>query len=253
MMVNRPTPYDAAISDLMAKRAEIDRLIVELEKARAMFAGVEYSAPAVLADLAETDRPYEGMTSVQAAVAHLKKQKPGNTLSPKQLATAIIDGGVDMDETNPGPALNKGLLRRAKSFRDVIRVKRGQWGLREWYSEAEQIAIERRVAEADAHAELTAQGVEKARALGKRIGPQLKFTEPKVVEFKRLRDEGVTITEACRRIGISLGTYQKYKERIEAWHEGEPWPPKNEAPAGEPKGASEAEDESDPTPTDLWS
>lgn len=141
-MTDESNAYAVVIADLKRQRDEIDRTIAKLE---AMAAGRPLpvtgneSAPDGNAKPSDKEHktgpagnsPYLGMSIVAATKALLESRRA--TLSPTEIVQAIEDGGLYLSGTNKANTIGSVLNRRQKKEGDIVSVKRGQWGLREWY------------------------------------------------------------------------------------------------------------------------
>ncbi|MEO9875315.1 MAG: hypothetical protein ABJM26_04880 [Anderseniella sp.] len=172
-----------------------------------------------------------GASKVEAAV-HIIRTK-GRSCMPVELIEEMQVMGIeDLGGDNASPSLIKALARRANKTGDIFKVPGGggAWDLTEHYTPNQITALLSSVTANEALAkekqrERTLAGMERAKARGKRLGKKPKITAEMAGEFKRMRVEKVPIKEACTRLGISAGTYYKYKNDIMVWNVGDPWPP----------------------------
>jgi hypothetical protein len=130
--------YQAVIADLEAKRDDLDRTIKSLRQ----MAGLAVASPKATPQkspeersqsappVAVGDNPFLGMKVHDAAKAILaNKRKP---MSPAELVEAMESGGLLLTG-NKANSVGSILNRRQKQVGDIVSVKRGQWGLKEWY------------------------------------------------------------------------------------------------------------------------
>ena len=149
--------------------------------------------------------------------------------SIKDIWAALEKAGVKVLSGHPTRAVNEALRRRAHRQNDVFKAA-NRWGATKNFS----TAYIRRVIKlhggmggrsAEEHSAATSAGMERRRASGLRIGAPRKFDAAMAVEIKRLRAEGVTIVDTCKRVGISVALYQQHRKRLMVWKEGTAWPP----------------------------
>ena len=137
-MADNPNAYDLVISDLKRQRAEIDAMIAKLQT---MSGGqsipstdvpsaspTERDTPAVPRD---ENNPYLGMRVADATVALLRKTR--RSMSPVEIVHALEAGGLLLSGSNKPASVGTILTRRQNRNGDLVRPKRGQWGLKEWY------------------------------------------------------------------------------------------------------------------------
>ncbi len=131
----QPDPYDAVIADLRAKRDELDSAIGMLEKlrdGRLGFARPGNSGQEPSSDPESNDAGmFLGMSIVDATkkLLKLRKRVMGNAEITKELQA----GGLALTGADPVNVVSSVLTRRFNNVGDVVRVDRGQWGLKEWY------------------------------------------------------------------------------------------------------------------------
>ena len=138
-MVDKSNAYDLVIADLKRQRAEIDSMIAKLEA----MAGSQPIPPADApsASLPEGDvppappqdenNPYLGMRVADATVALLRKTR--RAMIPIEIVQHLEAGGLLLSGVNKPGTVTTILTRRKKKNGDLVRPKRGQWGLKEWY------------------------------------------------------------------------------------------------------------------------
>jgi hypothetical protein len=129
-----PDPYALVISDLRAKRAQIDQTIKLLEGLRS---GATPATPA--AEIAEAPAHHEpvgpgnylGMSIVDAAKKALASRR--QALGNAEIHAMLKAGGLHMNSVDPLNTIGSVLTRRFNQVGDVVKVGRGVWGLKEWY------------------------------------------------------------------------------------------------------------------------
>lgn len=129
-----PDPYEVVLSDLRAKREQIDQAIkaIELLRGHGVAPSVGEHAPIVAVEGAVTPGIFLGMSIADAAkkLLSIRKQAMGNA----DIAAALRDGGLVMSaNTDHQNIVGSTLTRRFEKVGDVVRVGRGIWGLKEWY------------------------------------------------------------------------------------------------------------------------
>lgn len=132
--------YAAVLSDLRAKRAQIDQTITLLEglqggnsvKAGALSAaGTGNASLKGETAIVETAGMYLGMSIVDASKKLLAMRK--RTLGNVDIAREIQAGGLVLGGADPVNVVGSVLTRRFNQVGDVVKVGRGIWGLKEWY------------------------------------------------------------------------------------------------------------------------
>jgi hypothetical protein len=138
-MPEEPTlndPYDAVLSDMRARRDQLDQMITSLESLRAQIASGGMPAPAGTPkpDAINTSTgpgSLLGMSIVDAAKKLLgQKRQP---LRNPEFAVLFKAGGLVLNSREPANTIGSVLTRRFAEHGDVVRVERGTWGLKEWY------------------------------------------------------------------------------------------------------------------------
>ena len=132
-------PYEAVLADLRAQRDQIDQMITSLERLRSMKAGgqalgnLTTPTPAQNSAVATSveSGAFFGMT-IPDAVKKLLQIKKKNLTNP-ELIEGLEAGGMVMRSENKVNTVNSVLLRRFEKAGDIVRVKRGLWGLKEWH------------------------------------------------------------------------------------------------------------------------
>lgn len=138
-MNDQQNPYDAVISDLRAKRDQIDQAIKLLEM---LGEGISIPQPGahVAASLLggasakETEispGTFHGM-NIEPAVKKLLQIRK-RTMGAQEIVTDLRAGGLHLQSEIPANTITSVLTRSFNAGGDIVRVSRGQWGLGEWY------------------------------------------------------------------------------------------------------------------------
>ena len=137
-MVDKSNAYDLVIADLKRQRAEIDSMIAKLEALASgqpvPSADASSAAPTggdALATPQDENNPYLGMRVADATVLLLKKTR--RSMSPTEIVQHLEAGGLLLSGSNKPGTITTILKRRQTKSGDLVRPKRGQWGLKEWY------------------------------------------------------------------------------------------------------------------------
>lgn len=175
----------------------------------------------------EGDEGDDAGMAAMAAKFLFDVREPRTTLQIRQM---LAEKGFEFLSGNPGRAIARALRKRGKRHGDVFSIKPGVWANRHNYTNYQFRQIKSRTAgtggrSLEEHRARTIAGMEKARAAGPKRGAPTKLTPEKVGRFKRMLEEGVSKAKACVAIGISVTAYQYNRDRIDAWREGDPWPP----------------------------
>jgi hypothetical protein len=136
----KPSPYDAVIADLRAKRDQIDQLIQNLE---ALKGGVPMLAPGTIpsptilgsAGLGDPSQIAPGAflgLGIEEAVKNLLRVRK-RAMSAQEIATDLLAGGLHLKSDTPGNTIASVLSRAFLRGGEIVRISRGQWGLQEWY------------------------------------------------------------------------------------------------------------------------
>lgn len=122
-------PYEAVLTDLKAKRDQLDQAIAAIESLRG--GGAPGTMPPVSQSVADGPNPFLGMTIVDAAKKLLAaRRKP---LRNPEIAAAFEEGGLALQSREPANTVGSVLTRRFNEVGDIVKVDRGTWGLAEWY------------------------------------------------------------------------------------------------------------------------
>ncbi len=126
-------PYAVVIADLRARRDELDRMIAALE---AMSAGgmpqpAKRVGPIPPPEPESGPGAYLGMSIAEAARKLLASRR--EPMNNADIYAALTAGGLAMNSVEPMNTIGSVLTRRFHQVGDIVRVKRGVWGLKEWY------------------------------------------------------------------------------------------------------------------------
>jgi HB1, ASXL, restriction endonuclease HTH domain len=124
-------PYEAVLSDLRAKRDQIDQAIAMIEAVRSGAPLAGSTASPVSQPAAEGPGAYLGMTIVEAAKTLLASRR--QPLRNPDIVAAFKAGGLVLSSSDPVNTVGSVLTRRFNEVGDIVRVGRGIWGLKEWY------------------------------------------------------------------------------------------------------------------------
>lgn len=137
-MVDKSNAYDLVIADLKRQRGEIDSMIAKLEALAggqpvpsADVPGASPTKGDVPKAPQDGNNPYLGMSVADATVALLRKTR--RAMSAVEIVQHLEAGGLLLSGTNKPATVATLLTRRQKRNGDLVRPKRGQWGLKEWY------------------------------------------------------------------------------------------------------------------------
>lgn len=134
-MCDATTPeshYAAVLSDLRAKRDEIDQAIALLSR---LAGGKSDQKPPDVAQPIVDQREHAGMflgMSIPDATIKLlgiRKRTMGNA----EICKELMAGGLALTGKDPANVISSVLTRRFNAVGDVVRVDRGTWGLKAWY------------------------------------------------------------------------------------------------------------------------
>lgn len=157
-------------------------------------------------------------------------QRAGRPMMAREIWADLEAHGFRSAHEDPIGAVARVLPRRAKTNGDVILVGRGMWDWKPRLSDAQIQEITHNLGgmagrDYAKHIEKTKEGMIVARERGAQIGQPKKLNADLVRQFKALMASGVGANKACKTLGFSYGTYRNYRAQIEAWSDGQPWPP----------------------------
>lgn len=139
MEVSSQVDYEAVLADLLAKRSALDAAIEGIRRisglAIAEQVSVDSAEPTTGSKKTSTlqSDSFFNMSIGDAVHQYLEGVKRPQTL--KAIGEALERGGLVHQSTNFSATIHTALSRRTKDF---IKPKRGQWGLRKWYSGKKQ-------------------------------------------------------------------------------------------------------------------
>lgn len=128
--------YEAVLADLEARRASIDAAIEAVKQFVGQPGGPGQSTTPPLrrtSDALPTEirgDTFFRMGIGDAARKYLAMAKAPKSL--KEIEAALVQGGIAHGSTNFTASVHTALTRREKQG-ELVKVKRGQWGLAEWY------------------------------------------------------------------------------------------------------------------------
>lgn len=132
-----PDPYEAVIADLRAQQAKIEQTISLLESLRGKANGATFVASTAPQDDTRASGSslgpgeFLGMSIVDAAKKLLAIQrKPMRT---PEIVVELERGGLVLQSADKVNTVGSILLRRFYQTEDIVRLRRGVWGLAEWY------------------------------------------------------------------------------------------------------------------------
>ena len=125
---NQDIDYAAVLADLLARRDALDKAI-EAVRPLAGQTATKSTTPNVGVEIKSDS--FFGL-SIPDAIRKLlnMKKKP---LTPAEVANYLEEGGVTHSSVNFVNTVGSVLSRLAKSEVSIVQVKRGQYGLIEWY------------------------------------------------------------------------------------------------------------------------
>jgi hypothetical protein len=143
MTMAKDDHYDAVLADLEAQVATLQTAIAAIKAVRGggpiVHVGTanifEGGAPPSSVDIAID--AFHKLTVAQSIKKYLamRPKKPATT---QEIVDALMAGGqANSDGNNFAVVVGNSLNRMAAADGDVSKVKRGVWGLKEWYASAE--------------------------------------------------------------------------------------------------------------------
>ncbi len=151
-------------------------------------------------------------------------------MTPAEICDALVKAGRDFDADDPAKSVRWALKKLVEQGNDVFHAQWGKWHHKDRYSKRKIHALAQKNAgkggrSTAEHADLTRKGMVKARAKGAPIGAPSRLTAEKVRTIQRIRNEGGSVLKAMKEVGLAVGTFYNNRVAIEAWREGDPWPP----------------------------
>lgn len=122
-------PYEAVLADLRAKRDQLDQTIKFLEGQRDGASTPTVANPSQ--NVTVEGGAFLGLTIAEAAKKLLATRK--TPLGNSDILAGLKAGGLPMQAANPLNIVGSVLYRRFTDVGDIVRVRRGVWGLAEWY------------------------------------------------------------------------------------------------------------------------
>ena len=117
--------YAMVLADLKAKRADLDAAIAGIERMLGAATGGVISFEGLPADVQPDS--FFGMSIIEGTKKFLAMKKRPQTT--QEIADALIAGGMTHASGNWGNTVGSVLNRSL----ELVRVKRGTWGLAAWY------------------------------------------------------------------------------------------------------------------------
>lgn len=143
-IILKPDPYEAVLADLRAQRERINIAITTLEAIRGGkpmprtdMSHISGGGASASGDTKAGNRPdlgpgaFLGMSIVEAAKKLLATKH--HQMRTADIVTELEKGGLMLTSVDKGNTVGSVLLRRFQNTGDIVRVKRGLWGLQEWY------------------------------------------------------------------------------------------------------------------------
>ena len=194
---------DAIITGLVGKkRAEKDT-----PRARGFVKPTETHAPEV--------SPYFGLAlpSASAKCLEISHQR----MTAREIWASLEAAGVTSTASSPVGRVMWELRKRAEKEGDVILTGGGKWAFAKYVTDDEMKEIRRNLngqpgRDSELHSAKTKAGMQNLKDRGVRVGAQLKMTEEKIAELKKLIASGMTARAASKQVGISTATFANYKK-----------------------------------------
>lgn len=169
----------------------------------------------------QIDKDILRLAIAEASIRILEQYR--QPMSPREIASCLENIGYPFVKDDAANAVGNALVKRVKFRNDVVRVERGKWAIRGWYTQErlDQIlgALNKRPErDADYHAKRVREAQAKAQARGVRMGrvPFEELYSPELImEYKALRSQGVRVKDAINMCSIPFGTYKKYRALLE--------------------------------------
>jgi len=120
------TAYEIVLADLRAKRDQIDQAIAAIEAIGGV-AATAVGRPPSVSGVGVQPGMFHGSTIADAARKVLEIHK--RQLTTREILDDIVRGGVHLTSAAPLNTIQTVLGRQT----DIIKVKRGTWGLASWY------------------------------------------------------------------------------------------------------------------------
>jgi ribosomal protein S25 len=187
--------YGAFLADLEAKRAVLDAAISSLRAAMSAGAigiseGTSYvnlAATVVNPSIHNGEIPagaFLRKSIPEAAKLYLSTVRKKQTT--KEIADALLEGGLETNAKDFEVTVGTGLYRVSKKTGEFVRLKDGAWGLAEWYPSTMRVLPEK-------HATHRGRKAKKAK--------KTKAKEPKVLLLPEKSESTLSGTEETQKLG----------------------------------------------------
>ena len=184
--------YATVIADLEAQRAALDSTIASLKAAAAMSGISVQNGSAADPASSPTTSPFH--SGEIPAGAFLRKSIPEaaklylsiirKKQTAKEIAAALIEGGMETKSKNFEITVATGLHRASRNSGEFAKLKGGAWGLAEWYPSAMRITPEKR----------------ERRNKGRKV-KRNKSKEPKVPMLPEKSESTLSSTQETQKLG----------------------------------------------------
>ena len=137
METNKSSDYEAVLADLEAQRAELDSAIAVIKKQLGKPADQDGRVSVPSSKSGAVSHPniatdaFFGMGVAEAAKKYLGMVRKSQTV--QEICVALEAGGFPHTSKSFYATVFTALKRRFEDQGDIVRVKRGVWGLAEWY------------------------------------------------------------------------------------------------------------------------
>jgi hypothetical protein len=213
--------------EALLKRAEI---LEELNRVYAELAeGVPSTGKVVKRKLPAVPVDWAKLPLADAVVEYLNTSK--KPVTPQTIWAALEAAGCQVESATPVKSVAWALKKLLKNG-VVFHAGWGRWHLKSKYSKSQLDRLMKRIKgtggrDQSEHVEKTKAGMQRARQRGGRPpGQPPKLNAENVKQLRGLlATRNLPISECCKAIGISTATYYLYRDKIEAWQDGDPWPP----------------------------
>lgn len=130
-MAKQQSGYDVVIADLEAERDQLNSMIAVLKRRRAggpVTSVATSASPQPIGGGALSSDAFFGMTLPDAGHKYLSMVK--SPTPHAEFCDALLEGGFKTTASNFREVVRSTLSRHP----DFVKVRRGQWGLKEWYN-----------------------------------------------------------------------------------------------------------------------
>lgn len=203
------TPAEARVQRALALREYID-VLAEIERDGGAFLDLE---PREVAASANTESTANNAIYIKAPlgdaiVAYLETCKKPQTA--KQILDALVAAGREFESSSPLGSIKWALKKTMLKNDNLFHVTYGKWHLRTKVGRAalgkllaKNAGFGRGGRSRAEHVQRTKDGMEAARASGKRIGAAVKMTPELVERAKAMVMQGMPVRQVGRELGIS--------------------------------------------------